>query len=156
MSAWIGIAIVRHAFDLSDWEQHYYRAGTAVAAHVAGPAAIVTVRNSGSVQYYAGRTTVSWDTLDAGALDEMLTFVRDHGYTPYLLFEIDEEPVFRERFRRASAIGNLDWPPRVQVGRTIRLYDPLDRARFLADGRVRTEFIRDGPVPARDWRRWWR
>jgi hypothetical protein len=156
MSVWISIARARHAFDLSEWEQHYYRAGTAVAAHVKGSAAIVTVRNSGSVQYYAGRTTVSWDTLDAGALDETLSFVRDQGYTPYLLFEIDEEPAFRERFRRGSAIGDLDWPPRVQVGRTIRLYDPLDRARFLADGQVRTEFMPEAPVPARDWRRWFR
>ena len=52
------------------------------------------------------------------------------------------------------ALGNLDWPPRVQVGRAIRLYDPADRALFLKDGRVRTEYVRDTPVPSRDWRRW--
>jgi hypothetical protein len=156
MILWINFARARHAFDLSDWEQHYYRAGIAVSTHVAGPAAIVTVRDSGSVQYHSGMPTVSWDTLEPGSLDQALMFVRDRGYPPYLLLEIDEEPAFRERFSRASAIGNLDWPPRVQVGRTIRLYDPLDRARFLADGRVRTEFVRDAPVPARDWRRWMR
>jgi hypothetical protein len=156
MTLWIVTAIARHAFDLSEWEQHYYRAGTAVAAHVTGPAAIVTARNTGSVQYYAGLPTLSWDTLEPGGLEHALAFVSDEGYTPYLLFEIDEEPVFRERFGGASATGRLDWPPRVQVGRAIRLYDPLDRVRFLADGQVRTEFVSEPVAPARDWRRWFR
>jgi hypothetical protein len=156
MTLWIFTARARHAFELSEWEQHYYRAGTAAAASVAGPAAIVTVKNSGSVQYYAELPTLLWDTFEPGTLDQTLAFVRDHGYTPYLLLESEEEPAFRERFRGASAIGGLDWPPRVQVGRTIRLYDPLDRARFLADGQVRTRFVNESPVPARDWRRWFR
>jgi hypothetical protein len=156
MGLWVSIAGARHAFDLSEWEQHFYRAGMAVAAHVAGPAAIVTVRNSGSVQYYAEQPTVSWDTIEPGALDETLAFMRDHGHAPSLLLERDEEPSFRERFHATSVIGNLDWPPRVQVGRTIRIYDPIDRARFLAGGQVRTEYVRDAPAPSRDWRRWFR
>ncbi len=121
---------------------------------VTGTAAIVTLKDSGSVQYHTGRPTLSWDTLEPASLDQALAFVRARGYTPYLLLEIDEEPVFRDRFRGASVIGNLDWPPRVQVGRTIRLYEPLDRAPFLKDGQVRTEFVRDTPLPSRDWRRW--
>jgi hypothetical protein len=151
---WIRTAHARHAFDLAEMEQHYYRAGTAVAAHVTGRAAIVTLKDTGSVQYHAGRPTLSWDTLEPAALDLALAFVRSRGYTPYLLFEVDEEPAFRDRFSGRSVLGDLDWPPRVQVGRTIRLYDPLDRAQYLEDGRVRTEYIRDGPVPSRDWRRW--
>jgi hypothetical protein len=156
IGVWLATAIARHAFDLSAWEQHYYRAGTAVAAQVARPASIVTVRNSGSVQYYAGLPTLSWDTLAPDGLEQALASVADQGYKPYLLFEIDEEAVFREQFGRAGAIGRLDWPPLAQVGRTIRLYDPLDRTRFLADGQVRTEFLRESPVPAHDWRRWFR
>jgi hypothetical protein len=156
MGLWISIAAARHVFDLSEWEQHYYRAGMAVEAHGARPAAIVTVRNSGSVQYYAGQPTVLWDAIEAGSLDETLAFLRGRGFTPYLLLENDEEPVFRQRFQSSSAIGNLDWPPRVQVGRTIRIYDPVDRASFLADGQVRTEYVREAPVPSRDWRRWFR
>jgi len=103
----------------------------------------VTVKDSGSVLYYTGRPTVSWDTLDPADLDRALAFVGEQGYPPYLLFEIDEEETFRERFGRVSVIGRLDWPPKVQVGRSIRIYDPLDRERFLADGRVRTEYVQD-------------
>jgi len=151
---WIPAARAGHAFDLAAMEQHYARAGTAIADHVTGPAAIVTLKNSGSVLYHSGRSTLSWDTLDPGSLDQALAFVRDRGDTPYLLLELDEESAFRERFRGASVLGNLDWPPRIQVGRTIRLYDPVDRAQFLKDGQVRTAFISDAPVPSRDWRRW--
>jgi hypothetical protein len=154
MARWLPIAHARHAFDLAEMEQHYYRAGAAIAEHVTGTAMIVTVKDSGSVQYHSGRPTLSWDTLERGSLDQALAFVQGRGYTPYLLLEIDEEPSFRDRFGGASVTGNLDWPPRVQVGRTIRLYQPLDRAAFLTDGRVRTEYVRDSAVPWRDWRRW--
>jgi hypothetical protein len=154
MALWIRTARARQAFDLAQLEQHYYRAGTAVAEHLPRTAAIFTLKDSGSVEYHAGRPTLSWDTLQAESLDRALAFVRDRGYVPYFLLEIDEEPEFRTRFRGASVASNLDWPPRVQVGRTIRIYDPLDRARFLTDGKVRTEFLREAPVPSRDWRRW--
>jgi hypothetical protein len=154
MAFWIPSARAGRAFDLAEMEQHYARAGTAVAEHVAGPAAIVTLKNSGSVLYHTGRSTLSWDTLEPGSLDQALAFVRGRGDTPYLLLEIDEESAFRDRFRGASALGQLDWPPRIQVGRTIRLYDPVDRTQFLKDGKVRTAFITDAPVPSRDWRRW--
>ena len=156
MAVWTWTARDRHAFDLSSWEQHYYRAGTAVARHVTGPAAVVTVRNSGSVQYHAGASTLSWDTIAPATFDGALGFVRAHGLEAYLLFEGDEEPVFRARFRGNSELANLDWPPKIQVGRTIRLYDPRDRQRFLADGNVRTEYLPESPAPLRDWRRWLR
>jgi len=153
-AVWMQVARARHAFDLAELEQHYYRAGTAAADHIAETAAIFTLKDSGSVLFHAGRPTLSWDTIEPDALNQALAFVTAHGYAPYLLLELDEEPVFRDRFRGASVLGNLDWPPRVQVGRTIRLYNPLDRPQFLADGKVRTEYLRDAPLPSRDWRRW--
>jgi hypothetical protein len=150
---WLNIAKDRRAFDLAQLEQHYYRAGLA-ARRVAGPAAIVTLKDSGSVRYHAQLATLSWDILEPSGMDEALAFVRSHGYTPYLLLELDEEPVFRERFASGSVVGRLDWPPRIQIGRTIRLYDPDDRRRFLEDGVVRTTFVPEPPPPSRDWRRW--
>ncbi len=156
MALWLTIAFERHAFDLAELEQHYRRAGAAVASQVPPPAAIVTARDSGSVLFHFGRPTLSWDALPPDALDPALAFVRDRGYPPYLLLETDEEPAFRERFGRTSAIGRLDWPPRVQAGRDIRIYDPRDRARFLEDGQVRTVFLEDPRPQRRTWRRWFR
>jgi hypothetical protein len=85
---------------------------------------------------------VSWDTLPPGSLDGVIQFLRDRGHVPYLLLELDEETAFRQQFRGTSPLAELDWPPMLQVGRTIRIYDPADRATFMADGKTRTEFIR--------------
>ena len=61
------------------------------------------------------------------------------GRQPYLLFERREEPEFRARFRGQSALGALDWPPRFDLNRQVRIYDPADRARFLAGETYPTE-----------------
>jgi hypothetical protein len=129
------------AFEVGALERHYRFAGRYVAERLPQRAAIVTVKDSGSVHYYADRPTLSWDTLDPTSLDAVLTFLRAEHYQPYLLIESDEEPAFRARFGGHSAVGALDWPAAAQIGRTIRIYDPDDRARFFADGRVRTDFV---------------
>lgn len=156
MAAWVNVARERRAFEVASLEQHFYRAGMAVATYLPEAGAIVTAKASGSVQYHAGVAIVSWDTLDPGSLDQALAYLRRGDSPVYLLLEGEEEPAFRDRFSRTSLVGHLDWPPLVQVGRTIRIYDPLDRARYLADGTVRTRFVQEAPVPFRDWRRWLR
>jgi hypothetical protein len=135
-------ARIGHAFDLRDWERHFRDAGVAVAERLPAKAAIITVKNSGSVRYYANRPTVAWDTLAPGALDAVIGFLDEKGYTPYLLLESDEESAFRTRFEQTTEIGALDWPPVVQVGRTVRIYDPHDRARYLSNQTVRTDYVR--------------
>ncbi len=134
------LAIDRHAFGFAASERHYVDAGT-LAARLPAEAVVITVRNSGSVHYYAGRPVVGWDVLEPRALEPALAFLRSRGRTPYLLLEADEEPVFRGRFESATPIGALDWPPVAQIGRTVRVYDPADRARFLAGARVRTVYV---------------
>lgn len=138
---WVQFARSSHAFDLAEWEHHYARAGRFVAERLPDRAAVVTMKNSGSVHYYSGRPTISWDVVTPSSLDTAISFVKSQGYAPYLLLESDEEPLFRAKFRSASRWGELDWPPLAQIGRTIRVYDPFDRARFMADGGVKTEFI---------------
>jgi hypothetical protein len=138
---WILAARSGRAFEVGALERHFRYAGRYVADRLPQRAAIVTVKDSGSVHYYADRPTLSWDTLDPKSLDEVLTFLRAERYRPYLLIESDEEAAFRSRFSGHSAVGALDWPPAAQIGRTIRIYDPDDRARFFGDGRVRTDFV---------------
>jgi hypothetical protein len=129
---WMHVARERSAFDLIHLERHFVDAGTFVAQRLADRTAILTVRHSGSVHYYSHRPTVSWDTLEPDALDTALAFLQAQGLRPMLLLDTAEEPVFRARFERASPIGHLDWPPLASVGRTIRVYDPSDRARYFA------------------------
>ena len=135
---WIGIARDRSAFDLVHLERHFVDAGTFVAGRLSDRTAILTVRHSGSVQYYSQRPTVSWDTLDPNSLDRALTFLRGEGLTPILLVDTLEESAFRARFERRSSIGRLDWPPIARIGRTIRVYNPADRARYFAGATIET------------------
>ena len=127
---WIQTARTGHAFDLRDWERHFIDAGRFAADRLPPNAAVLTVKHSGSVHYYAGRPIVAWDTLDPASLDRTLTFLREHGLVPMLLLDTEEEPVFRARFGAASEIGRLDWPPIARPARTVRAYDPADRARY--------------------------
>jgi hypothetical protein len=127
---WVRTAIARHAFDLREWERHFIDAGRFARDKLPANAAVVTVKHSGSVHYYAQRPTVAWDTLDPGALDRALDFLRDQRLVPILLIDAEEEPAFRAKFAESSLIGRLDWPPVTRIGRTIRVYDPADRARY--------------------------
>jgi hypothetical protein len=52
-----------------------------------------------------------------------------------------EEPRFRSRFGDHSDIGKLDWPPKYEVDRVVRIYDPHDRPRYHRGDRVDTEFL---------------
>jgi hypothetical protein len=74
---------------------------------------------------------VLWESFDPAWLDRGLAWLRERGYQPYLVFERREEREFRERFQHDSDIGRLDWPPRIDLSRQVRIYDPADRERFL-------------------------
>ncbi|OLC40221.1 MAG: hypothetical protein AUH43_26765 [Acidobacteria bacterium 13_1_40CM_65_14] len=127
---WVYTARERHAFDLRDWERHFVDAGRFARDKLPSNAAVLTVKHSGSVHYYSQRPTVAWDTLDPSSLDRTLEFLRDRGLVPMLLLDTEEEPSFRTKFGGSSAIGRLDWPPMARVARTLRVYDPADRARY--------------------------
>jgi hypothetical protein len=52
-----------------------------------------------------------------------------------------EEPWFRSRFAGHSAVGRLDWPPKYEIDRVVRVYDPQDRPRFDRGEQVQTEYL---------------
>ena len=103
-----------------------------MADHLSDRTAILTVRHSGSVHYYSQRPTVLWDMLEPGSLDRALEFLRSQNLRPILLLDTSEESTFRARFEATSVIGRLDWPPIARIGRTIRVYDPADRAPYFS------------------------
>jgi len=135
---WIATARERSAFNLAQLERHFVEAGTYAAERLPAGAAVVTVLHSGAVQYYSQRTTVSWDTLPADSLDRVFAFLRTEGQPAVLMFDVSEEQPFRVRFQSTSVIGRLDWPPAARIGRTVRVYDPADRARYFAGDRIDT------------------
>lgn len=132
-------AEARSAFRLQRLESRFARAGTFVGRRLPASAIVITSWESGSVRFYGRRKTLVWDQLPPDALDRALTYVRSHGYEPYLLFERWEEPLFRERFGD-TGVAALDWPPMAEIGTQVRIYKPDDRARYLQGTAAPTEY----------------
>lgn len=142
---WIGTAHDRRAFDLQRMERHFVDAGHA-AARLPEGAVVMTVADSGGVRFHGRRSALLWESLDPDWFDRALDVLRAGGRPPYLLLEANEVEAFRARFRGHTVLAELDWPPVLQVGTTMKLYDPADRARFHRGERVATEQLWS-PVP---------
>ncbi len=132
----------RQAFELQRMEGRYRATADVVRDRLPANAVLITVWQSGGIRFHAGREVVLWESLDPAWLDGALTWLRSKGLQPYLLFERREEQEFRARFRGDSDVGRLDWPPRFDLNRQARIYDPADRARFLAGESYATENLR--------------
>lgn len=138
---WLHRAQELSVFRVKTLEQKYVELGR-VASHRLPPRAIVlAAQPAGSVRYYSRRPTLSWDAIDPAWLDRVIGECRARGLTPYLAIESWEMDAFRSRFRDHSAVAELDWPPLAALGRVIFVFDPADRARYLAGERVQTERV---------------
>jgi hypothetical protein len=129
----------RQAFELQQLEGRYRDAAAMVSERLPDTAVLITVWQSGSMRFHADREAVMWDALDPAWLDRAVAWLQEHGRQPYFLFERREEFEFRNRFRGHSIYGGLDWPPRIDLNRQVRIYDPGDRARFLAGEKYPTD-----------------
>ncbi|MEO7133020.1 MAG: hypothetical protein ABI024_02260 [Vicinamibacterales bacterium] len=132
----------RQAFELQRMEARYRETAALVSDRLPANAVLITVWQSGSMRFHAGREIVMWDSLDPAWLDRAMAWLKLKGQHPYVLVERREEPDFRARFRDQSDIGRLDWPPRFDMNRQVRIYDPDDRARYLDGEAYPTENIR--------------
>jgi hypothetical protein len=137
----VGAASARHAFALQFLEQRYRSAGIVVRDRLPPGAVVLSVWDSGAVRFHGRREALLWEALDPTWLDRSLQWLESHGHTPYILVESWEEPGFRSRFGDHSDIGKLDWPPKYEVDRVVRIYDPHDRPRYHRGDRVDTEFL---------------
>ena len=130
------------ALDLHRLERRFRTVGEVVRDRLPANAVFITVWNSGSVRYHAAREAVLWDALEPAWLERAVDWLRSRGYEPFFIIEEWEEPLFRERFAGTSTLGNLDWPPRYQIQPRLRIFQPGDRARYLAGAQIPTEHVR--------------
>jgi 4-amino-4-deoxy-L-arabinose transferase-like glycosyltransferase len=135
-------AAARDVFALQALEGRYRDTAAIVRDQLPANAVVITVWQSGGVRFHAHRETVMWDSLDPAWLDRAVAWLEARGHAPYFLFERREEPLFRQRFRDHSVFGGLDWPPRIDVARQVRVYQPGDRERFLGGERYPTDLRR--------------
>jgi len=135
-------AVAHDALALQAMEGRYRETGELVRDRLPANAVVITEWQSGSVRFHADRDVVLWQSLDPAWLDRAITWLRSKGLQPYILVERREEQPFRARFRSQSDVGGLDWPPRFDLNRQVRIFDPADRARYLAGEPYPTENIR--------------
>ena len=132
----------RQAFDLHRLERRFrLTARRRPRAPPIATAVFLTIWESGSLLHHADRTPILWDSLDPDALDPAIAWLSARGLEPFIVVEQWEEPRFRERFEGRSALGALDWPPRYEIDRQVRIFKPSDRDAYLKGASVPTEHI---------------
>lgn len=131
----------RLAFTMQALEQRYRSAGIVARDRLPADAVALTTWDSGAIRFHARKEAIVWDALDPAWLDRSLDWLAQRGHPPYILLESWEEPAFRARFSGHSNVGKLDWPPRYEADRVVRIYDPRDREQYLAGRKVVTEYL---------------
>ena len=127
----VGVAQAKHhdVFKARDFEWRFRAIGAYVRDQLPQNALVVTEDLGGAVRFYSGKPTLQWKALDPLWLDRAVEWAAQQGRRTFLLFEGDEEERFRARFGAVNRIGALNWPPRLEINRTIRLYDAADLER---------------------------
>ena len=140
---WFGVATAgrRQAFELQQLESRFRRSGHTVRDQLPANAFLITVWQSGTVRFHGDRPSLLWDSLDPSSLDQAVTWLSSQGFEPYLLLERWEEPRFRQRFEGRSTLAQLDWPPRFDVVRQVRIFKPSDRELYMRGALVPTAYI---------------
>ena len=112
-----GVNVARHegVFNVAAYEGRHIRAAGEIAARTPADAIVLSVQHSGSVRYYAGRTTLRYDWLKDDALDTVIRDLAAKGRRAYLVVDDWEEKEFRGRFASANRAGRLDWAPIARV-----------------------------------------
>jgi hypothetical protein len=131
----------RLAFNMKFLEQRYRSAGLVVRDRLPDNAVVLSVWDSGAVRFHGRKEALTWAGLDPAWLDRALAWLEENGHAPYILVESWEEPVFRTRFANHSDIGKLDWPPKYEIDRVVRIFDPKDRVRYDRGENVATEYL---------------
>jgi Dolichyl-phosphate-mannose-protein mannosyltransferase len=142
----VGVALTsdaaRQVLALQRLEARFRTTGDLVRERLPEKAVYLTVWESGTVKYHAGREAVLWDSLDPEWLDRAIEWLSSRGLEPFIVLEEWEEPGFRQRFGSHSTFGNVDWPPRFDVDRQVRIFSPRDRARYMAGESIPTTIVR--------------
>ena len=130
----------REALGLRALEARFPDTADVVATRLDEGAVPITIWQSGGLRFWPGREVMVWDALDPQWLDQAVRWLQIHGRQPVIVVERWEEAGFRTHFA-GQTYGGLDWPPRYDVDRRVRIFVPEDREPYLAGQPVATETI---------------
>ena len=133
----------REVYRSWEYESRYEAVGRFVAEELPPNAVFFAFHHSGSLRYYADRTTIRFDLLAPEWMEAAIVAVRDAGYHPYFVIEDPETTLFEGRFSETTPFGALDWPARAEFEGSVgvRVFDPADRQRQLSGEDVATQTI---------------
>lgn len=94
-------AVDNGSFQLDHAEARYPMVAEAVTRRCEANAVFVTLQHSGSLRFYADRTTVRWDVMPPHGLDRAVAWLEASGRPVYFLLEDWEVEGIRERFPRS-------------------------------------------------------
>jgi Dolichyl-phosphate-mannose-protein mannosyltransferase len=101
----------RSVFRLWEGEQRYLTVAAEVRAATGRQSVVFSMQHSGSLRYYAGRTTIRYDNFEPAWLDRSIAWLTERGIRTYLLVEDWEIDVFKQRFAGQQTMTRLDAPP---------------------------------------------
>ena len=117
------------AFPTGEGEHRYVSIAKMVEQATEPSAVIVTGQHSGPIRYYAGRTTLRFDLLDAAWLDRAVQWLTTQNRRPYFLLEEWEVVEFQKKFAASNRLGTIALAPVIDyrapgVPGRIYLFDP--------------------------------
>ena len=130
----------REAAGLWRLESRFRRTAEVVAARLPPETVAIAVWQSGGLGFWPGSEVLVWDALDPAWLDRAVAWLAAQRRPVAIVVEQWEEEAFRQRFA-GQEYGALDWPPRFDVERRVRVFLPADRARYLAGDATPTELV---------------
>ena len=144
----IGVSQIRSArahdvFTLRDHHARARLAGHYLDGHLPDPSVIIAGEQSGAMRYYTGRSILRWDLLSLESFVRATALVVDAGYDVWIVLDEWEEDPFRAKFA-GTGIGDLDWPPALDAGITLRTraWRIADRAIYVRGGVAHTDRVR--------------
>ena len=139
LCAWgVWLAVDRFAFEARANEAKYSAVAGLVRGATDQSSVILAVQHSGSLRYYAGRTTLRYDFLDPAWLDRAVDWLRAHNAHPYLLIEESERTDFERRFSGHSRFSPLHVAP---------VFSTSPSRVYLYDLEVEGDFAEPTPLP---------
>jgi len=102
------VAAARGAFDEWRTNRRFIDVAGRVRQSTEEASVIMTVLQSGSIRYYAGRQTLRFDYLGSDWLDRSVEWLTARGVHVYALLDQSEIADFRRRFSRQRTVERLD------------------------------------------------
>jgi hypothetical protein len=124
ISVWnVRAAEQRGAFEQRQAARHEAPIGRLVRAHTERNSVVLAFERSGSLRYYAGRTTLRYDVLEPDWLDRAVTWLTAHGVHVYAVLDQRQAAECQRRFAGQQTAAAFDHPVLIYEPGGIALFD---------------------------------